>query len=148
MAAFRFKMSISSTPQTAAIPENHSVLGCGMAAVDFLVAVDSYPNPDDKIRSTSFQVQGGGNAGNALTCAARLGLSPRIISKRSYILVYVLGDMPGYNSMCRYINQVWSTAATPDIFYHEEGYYIVNSRMKRICTKSSTLALTVATTDP
>ncbi|XP_069144700.1 uncharacterized protein [Solanum lycopersicum] len=77
----RFKMSISSTPQTAAIPENHSVLGCGMAAVDFLVAVDSYPNPDDKIRSTSFQVQGGGNAGNALTCAARLGLSPRIISK-------------------------------------------------------------------
>lgn len=27
-----------------------------MAAVDFLVAVDSYPNPDDKIRSTSFQV--------------------------------------------------------------------------------------------
>ncbi|XP_025888192.1 uncharacterized protein [Solanum lycopersicum] len=78
----RFKMSISSTPQTAAIPENHSVLGCGMAAVDFLVAVDSYPNPDDKIRSTSFQVQGGGNAGNALTCAARLGLSPRIISKR------------------------------------------------------------------
>ncbi|XP_055821264.1 uncharacterized protein LOC129889831 isoform X2 [Solanum dulcamara] len=52
-----------------------------MAAVDFLVAVDSYPNPDDKIRSTSFQVQGGGNAGNALTCAARLGLAPRIISK-------------------------------------------------------------------
>lgn len=27
------------------------------------------------------QVQGGGNAGNALTCAARLGLNPRIISK-------------------------------------------------------------------
>ncbi|PHU28520.1 hypothetical protein BC332_00613 [Capsicum chinense] len=69
----RLKMSIPSTPQT--------VLGCGMAAVDFLVAVDSFPKPDDKIRSTSFQVQGGGNAGNALTCAARLGLSPRIISK-------------------------------------------------------------------
>lgn len=85
-------MSLSSTPQTAAIPENRTVvgllysldiqkknkletvigftesvefvmcfffweqLGCGMAAVDFLVAVDSYPNPDDKIRSTSFQV--------------------------------------------------------------------------------------------
>ncbi|XP_059275908.1 uncharacterized protein LOC132030344 [Lycium ferocissimum] len=74
-------MSISSTPQTTVIPDNHTVLGCGMAAVDFLVAVDSYPKPDDKIRSTSFQVQGGGNAGNALTCAARLGLSPRIISK-------------------------------------------------------------------
>ncbi|XP_018622337.1 uncharacterized protein [Nicotiana tomentosiformis] len=71
----RLKMSIPSTP------ENRTVLGCGMAAVDFLVAVDSYPKPDEKIRSTSFQVQGGGNAGNALTCAARLGLSPRIISK-------------------------------------------------------------------
>ncbi|KAK4338223.1 hypothetical protein RND71_042710 [Anisodus tanguticus] len=77
----RLNMSISSTPQTATIPENHTILGCGMAAVDFLVAVDSYPKPDDKIRSTSFQVQGGGNAGNALTCTARLGLSPRIISK-------------------------------------------------------------------
>jgi len=28
-----------------------------------------------------FQVEGGGNAGNALTCAARLGLNPRLISK-------------------------------------------------------------------
>lgn len=76
-------------------------------SVDFLAAVASYPKPDDKIRSTSFevlyflftfffqltlvfigkliilvkQVQGGGNTGNALTCAARLGLTPRIISK-------------------------------------------------------------------
>lgn len=27
------------------------------------------------------QIQGGGNAGNALTCVARLGLKPRLISK-------------------------------------------------------------------
>ncbi|CAN4078011.1 unnamed protein product [Withania somnifera] len=52
-----------------------------MVALDFLVTVDSYPKPDDKIRSTSFQIQGGGNTGNAMTCAARLGLTPRIISK-------------------------------------------------------------------
>ncbi|KAF9612164.1 hypothetical protein IFM89_038352, partial [Coptis chinensis] len=38
-------------------------------------------NFDDKIRSTSLKIQGGGNAGNALTCAARLGLNPRLISK-------------------------------------------------------------------
>ncbi|XP_015169811.1 ketohexokinase-like isoform X2 [Solanum tuberosum] len=56
-------------------------LGCGMVALDYLVTVDSYPKPDDKIRSTSFQVQGGGNTGNAMTCAARLGLTQRIISK-------------------------------------------------------------------
>lgn len=28
-----------------------------------------------------FKVQGGGNAGNALTCASRLGLNARLISK-------------------------------------------------------------------
>lgn len=49
--------------------------------MDFLAAVASFPKPDDKIRSTSLKVQGGGNAGNALTCAARLGLNPRLISK-------------------------------------------------------------------
>ncbi|CAH9073684.1 unnamed protein product [Cuscuta europaea] len=63
------------------LPENRIVLGVGSTLVDFLAAVASYPKPDDKIRSTSFEVQGGGNAGNALTCAARLGLDPRIISK-------------------------------------------------------------------
>ncbi|XP_075100843.1 uncharacterized protein LOC107819257 isoform X3 [Nicotiana tabacum] len=80
---FRVKMSIPATQASIVLPENRIILGCGSVGVDFLAAVASYPNPDDKIRSTSFQVQGGGNAGNALTCAARLGLTPRIISKVS-----------------------------------------------------------------
>ncbi|CAJ2632827.1 unnamed protein product [Trifolium pratense] len=63
------------------LPQNHIVIGCGMTTVDFLATVDGYPKPDDKIRTTSSKVQGGGNAGNALTCAARLGLKPKIISK-------------------------------------------------------------------
>ncbi|KAH0643043.1 hypothetical protein KY290_035429 [Solanum tuberosum] len=70
---FMVKMSIHSTPSGSAIPID--------AIVDYLVIVDSYPKPVDKIRSTNFQVQGGGNTGNAMTCAARLGLTPRIISK-------------------------------------------------------------------
>ncbi|GAB2281883.1 hypothetical protein Dimus_016446 [Dionaea muscipula] len=64
------------------------VVGCGGASMDYLVMVDEFPKPDDKIRSTSFKVQGGGNVGNALTCAARLGLRPRIITK-------VAGDSEG-----------------------------------------------------
>ncbi|XP_074268711.1 uncharacterized protein LOC141592053 isoform X2 [Silene latifolia] len=76
MLSSSFRLSL-----VAALPEDSIVLGCGGAVVDYLAAVASYPKPDDKIRSTSFQVQGGGNAGNALTCAARLGLSPRLISK-------------------------------------------------------------------
>ncbi|XP_050206977.1 uncharacterized protein LOC126656447 isoform X2 [Mercurialis annua] len=71
-------MSSDSLPP---LPENRVVLGIGGASVDFLAAVASYPNPDDKMRTTSLKVQGGGNAGNAMTCAARLGLNPRIISK-------------------------------------------------------------------
>ncbi|XP_019429597.1 PREDICTED: ribokinase-like isoform X3 [Lupinus angustifolius] len=57
------------------------VVGCGGIAVDFLAVVDAYPNPDDKIRTVNLKVQGGGNVGNALTCVARLGLNPRVISK-------------------------------------------------------------------
>ncbi|CAK9140837.1 unnamed protein product [Ilex paraguariensis] len=80
----RVKMSSLSTQASTTLPpllENRIVLGCGAIGVDFLATVASYPKPDDKIRSTSLMVQGGGNAGNALTCAARLGLNPRLISK-------------------------------------------------------------------
>lgn len=72
----------SSSAAAAAVAEkNIVVLGCGAACIDYLATVDSYPNPDDKIRTTSLKIQGGGNAGNALTCAARLGLTPTLISK-------------------------------------------------------------------
>ncbi|CAO2184191.1 unnamed protein product [Urochloa humidicola] len=62
---------------------NPVVLGCGGISVDYLATVASFPKPDDKIRSLELKVQGGGNTGNALTAAARLGLRPRIISKVS-----------------------------------------------------------------
>ncbi|KAK9057409.1 hypothetical protein SSX86_022244 [Deinandra increscens subsp. villosa] len=73
---FRANMSSPSNPLESPI-----VLGFGGVAVDLLATVASFPNPDDKIRSISMKVQGGGNAGNALTCAARLGLNARLISK-------------------------------------------------------------------
>ncbi|CAJ2651851.1 ketohexokinase-like isoform X2 [Trifolium pratense] len=65
----------------SSIPQNATVVGCGSLSVDFLATVAAYPKPDDKIRTTTLKVQGGGNAGNALTCLARLGLNTRIISK-------------------------------------------------------------------
>ncbi|OAP00813.1 hypothetical protein AXX17_AT4G33040 [Arabidopsis thaliana] len=78
----RIRMSSSSSIDSVPPPpDNAIVLGCGGIAVDFLATVDSYPQADDKIRSTSLKVQGGGNAANALTCAARLGLNSRLISK-------------------------------------------------------------------
>ncbi|KAJ7008957.1 sulfofructose kinase isoform X1 [Populus alba x Populus x berolinensis] len=78
VTATRVKITSS---EMDSLPEHRIVLGCGAAGVDFLAAVASFPKPDDKIRSTSLKVQGGGNAANALTCAARLGLNPRLISK-------------------------------------------------------------------
>ncbi|CAM0148550.1 unnamed protein product [Urochloa decumbens] len=56
---------------------NPVVLGCGASSVDYLATVASFPNPDDKIRSLALRVQGGGNTGNALTAAARLGPPPK-----------------------------------------------------------------------
>jgi hypothetical protein len=73
-------MAASASHQPKAAPV---VLGCGAVGADYLATVASFPNPDDKIRSLALKVEGGGNAGNALTGAARLGLNPRIISKVS-----------------------------------------------------------------
>ncbi|KAK9083052.1 hypothetical protein Scep_029523 [Stephania cephalantha] len=73
--------SIRAYAASLPLPDERIILGCGGCSVDFLATVDSYPNPDDKIRTTTFKLQGGGNAGNALTCAARLGLTPRLIAK-------------------------------------------------------------------
>lgn len=62
-------------------PESQIIVGVGGIGLDYLATVVAFPKPDDKIRSTNLKVQGGGNTGNALTCAARLGLKPRLISK-------------------------------------------------------------------
>ncbi|XP_060676103.1 uncharacterized protein LOC107426447 isoform X1 [Ziziphus jujuba] len=72
------KISSDSLPP---LPENRIVVGVGSASVDFLATVAAYPKPDEKLTSTSSKVQGGGSAANALTCASRLGLNARLISK-------------------------------------------------------------------
>ncbi|KAL6641046.1 hypothetical protein ACP70R_019227 [Stipagrostis hirtigluma subsp. patula] len=68
-------------PHAVAAANSRVVLGCGLVLQDYLATVDAYPRPDDKIRTAELQISGGGNAGNALTAAARLGLSTRLISK-------------------------------------------------------------------
>ena len=41
------------------------------------------------------------------------------------LIAYVVGECPGYNAMNRYIMMNWSTVGKPDVFLHEEGYYII-----------------------
>ncbi|CAK9859541.1 unnamed protein product [Sphagnum jensenii] len=69
-------------------PQERVLVGCGGAALDFLASVESFPRPDEKMRTTELQVKGGGNVGNALTAASRLGLNTRIFTK-------VANDGPG-----------------------------------------------------
>jgi len=59
----------------------HKVVGMGSAGLDYLAEVSQFPQPDDKMRTKNLEMQGGGNCGNALTAAARLGLKPVIVSK-------------------------------------------------------------------
>ncbi|CAM9277647.1 unnamed protein product [Ectocarpus fasciculatus] len=57
------------------------VLGLGSAGVDFIAAVDRYPTADEKVRTQSLQVLGGGNCGNTLSAASRLGLDACLATK-------------------------------------------------------------------
>ncbi|KAJ8903849.1 hypothetical protein NDN08_000382 [Rhodosorus marinus] len=60
---------------------SRKVVGLGAAAIDLLASVDTFPNPDDKIRTVSFEVAGGGNCANTLTAVSRLGLPCSILTK-------------------------------------------------------------------
>lgn len=43
---------------------------------------------------------------------------------KNSLVIYILGETPGYNQMQRYIAQNWNKVAKPDLYYHEDGYYI------------------------
>ena len=49
------------------------VLSIGISTLDTIATIDSFPNPDDKLRSSSLVHAGGGNAANTAFCIARLG---------------------------------------------------------------------------
>lgn len=43
---------------------------------------------------------------------------------KSALVIYVFGNGPGFNAMKRFINQQWSHVPKPELYYHEEGYYV------------------------
>ena len=54
-------------------PTSWDILGLGCVAVDDLLYLDAYPQPDTKVRLRGRDRQSGGLTGNALVAAARLG---------------------------------------------------------------------------
>lgn len=96
--------------------EKFIVAGCGAVSIDYLASVAQFPQPDEKIRSVDFKVQGGGNAGNCLTAAARLGLRPRILSKVSkdafgkLVIDELIGD--GIDTSFTVVSEMGTTSFT------------------------------------
>ncbi|KAF7848297.1 hypothetical protein BT93_L2119 [Corymbia citriodora subsp. variegata] len=71
-------MSSASLPPS---PEKCIVVGFGGTCLDYFAVVSTFPKPGDEIRCISTKVQGNGEAANALTCLARLGVRGRLMSK-------------------------------------------------------------------
>ncbi|XP_060201116.1 uncharacterized protein LOC132629783 [Lycium barbarum] len=44
---------------------------------------------------------------------------------RCALIVYIIGECPGYNTMNRFISQTWNNITEPTVYLHEEGYFIV-----------------------
>jgi sugar/nucleoside kinase (ribokinase family) len=58
-----------------------SVLVFGAACLDYIASVDHFPQPDEKLRTDSLTICGGGNAGNTSTCLSRLGIKLKLLVK-------------------------------------------------------------------
>ncbi|KAK4732123.1 hypothetical protein R3W88_025111 [Solanum pinnatisectum] len=43
---------------------------------------------------------------------------------RCALVVYVMGEIPGYKYMSRYVEKTWSTIAKPELFLYENGFYV------------------------
>lgn len=41
------------------------------------------------------------------------------------LIVYIIGEMPGYDAMKRYIALNWASTVEPELFLHDEGYYVI-----------------------
>jgi len=56
----------------ASVSTKPHILSVGLAAVDFVATVDHFPDPDEKMRSSSLFIEGGGNAANTACAIGRL----------------------------------------------------------------------------
>ncbi|KAH0763531.1 hypothetical protein KY290_019604 [Solanum tuberosum] len=52
-------------------------------------------------------------------------VEPEIQKWKCALIAYFLGETPGYNVICIYIAANWKNIEAPEVFYHDEGYYII-----------------------
>lgn len=112
--------------------QRKTILGLGVACVDIIACVDSYPEPDEKIRAESVELFSGGNVGNTLTAISRLGAA------NTKVLTKVGSDPNGElvlndfrNAMIDVKDVIISTSAAT-LFV----YVIVDKQARRTCIAS------------
>lgn len=44
---------------------------------------------------------------------------------RCALIAYFIGEVQGFNAIKRYIGLHWAKIDEPDLFLHEEGYYVI-----------------------
>lgn len=77
-SALSSRASATSSEDSSSSPH---VLVMGACGVDYIAAVDGYPPPDAKVRTSQLRIAGGGNAANTAVALARLGVNTQLISK-------------------------------------------------------------------
>jgi sugar/nucleoside kinase (ribokinase family) len=108
------------------------VLGLGVACVDIIACVQSYPEPDEKIRADSVQQFSGGNVGNTLTAISKLGTSAAsILTKvgKDSNGDFILDDLRRVNVD---VSHVIVTTSAPTL----SVYVIVDRQARRTCIAS------------
>lgn len=58
-----------------------SLLIFGASCLDYIASVNNFPQPDEKLRTNSLTICGGGNAGNTATCLSRLNIKLKLLTK-------------------------------------------------------------------
>ena len=105
-----------ATPTPPSTPPP-TVFAFGSCGVDYLAVVDFYPRPDDKIRTRSLTTQGGGNAANAATGAARLGCPATLVSRvgADGAAAAIVTELEGDGVCTRYLSRA-AAGASPSTY--------------------------------
>jgi len=59
----------------------NSIVCVGAAGIDAVGIISSFPKPDDKIRTSSLTLSGGGNAANTCSAISKLGVVTSLFSR-------------------------------------------------------------------
>ncbi|XP_070021437.1 uncharacterized protein [Nicotiana sylvestris] len=63
--------------------------------------------------------------GNVVVKLDKEEVEKETIKWKNALIVYIIGEAPGYNYMKQFVSHTWCNVTEPILYLHEEGYYIV-----------------------